>query len=39
MVIVAQVLTTLGGGDMYQGYLFTLAAIVVSGVLQVALIF
>ena len=30
-------ITTLGGGDLYQGYLFTLAAIVVSGVLMILL--
>ncbi|MEP5433887.1 MAG: SulP family inorganic anion transporter, partial [Flavobacteriaceae bacterium] len=30
-------ITTLGGGDLYQGYLFTLAAIVVSGVLMLLL--
>ena len=38
LVIVAlSAITTLGGGDMYQGYLYTLAAIVISGVIMLLL--
>ncbi len=36
-IVLLGAITTLGAGDMYQGYLFTLAAIVVSGILQVIL--
>jgi len=37
VIVILGAITTLGGGDMYQGYLFTLAAIVVSGVLMMLL--
>lgn len=37
VIVLLGAITTLGGGDMYQGYLFTLAAIVVSGVLMLLL--
>ncbi|MGB5437875.1 MAG: SulP family inorganic anion transporter [Maribacter sp.] len=37
VIVLMGAITTLGNGDMYQGYLFTLAAIVVSGVLMVLL--
>lgn len=37
VIVLLSTITTLGGGDMYQGYLYTLAAIVVSGILQIAL--
>lgn len=37
VIVLLGAITTLGGGDMYQGYLFTLAAIVVSGVLMMLL--
>lgn len=35
VIVVLGAITTLGGGDMYQGYLFTLAAIVLSGILMI----
>ncbi|MBT8305486.1 MAG: SulP family inorganic anion transporter [Maribacter sp.] len=35
VIVLLGAITTLGQGDMYTGYLFTLAAIVVSGVLMV----
>lgn len=31
VIVLLGAITTLGGGDLYQGYLFTLAAIVISG--------
>jgi len=34
VIVLLSAITTLGGGDLYQGYLFTLAAIVCSGVLM-----
>ncbi|MGB2398425.1 MAG: SulP family inorganic anion transporter [Flavobacteriaceae bacterium] len=34
VIVLLSAITSLGGGDLYQGYLFTLAAIVVSGVLM-----
>ena len=37
VIVLLGAITTLGEGDMYQGYLFTLAAIVVSGVLMLLL--
>ena len=37
VIVLLGAITTLGNGDMYQGYLFTLGAIVVSGVLMVLL--
>ncbi|WP_291870892.1 SulP family inorganic anion transporter [Maribacter sp.] len=37
VIVLLGAITTLGGGDLYQGYLFTLAAIVVSGGLMVLL--
>ncbi|MGI9550111.1 MAG: SulP family inorganic anion transporter, partial [Aurantibacter sp.] len=37
VIVLLSAITTLGAGDMYQGYLYTLAAIVVSGVLQIVL--
>lgn len=37
VIVLLGSITTLGDGDMYQGYLFTLAAIVVSGVLMLLL--
>ena len=37
VIVLLGAITTLGGGDMYQGYLFTIAAIVVSGVLMMLL--
>ncbi|SDN05477.1 SulP family inorganic anion transporter [Kriegella aquimaris] len=37
VIVLLNAITTLGGGDMYQGYLYTLAAVVVSGVLQILL--
>lgn len=37
VIVLLGAITTLGGGDMYQGYLFTLAAIVVSGFLMMLL--
>ena len=37
VVVILASITTLGNGDMYQGYLFTLAAIVFSGIIMVIL--
>ena len=37
VIVLLGAITTLGNGDMYQGYLYTLGAIVVSGVLMVLL--
>ncbi len=37
VIVLLGAITTLGAGDLYQGYLFTLAAIVVSGVLMLLL--
>ena len=37
VIVLLGAITTLGDGDMYQGYLFTLAAIVFSGVLMLLL--
>ena len=37
VIVLLGAITTLGEGDMYQGYLFTLAAIVLSGVLMLLL--
>ncbi|WP_446050769.1 SulP family inorganic anion transporter [Zobellia laminariae] len=37
VIVLLGAITTLGGGDMYQGYLFTLAAIVFSGILMLLL--
>lgn len=37
VVIVLAAITTLGAGDMHQGYLYTLAAIVISGIIMVIL--
>lgn len=37
VIVLLGAITTLGNGDMYQGFLFTLAAIVVSGVLMILL--
>ncbi|WP_420320883.1 SulP family inorganic anion transporter [Flagellimonas sp.] len=37
VIVLLGAITTLGGGDLYQGYLFTLAAIVVSGILMLLL--
>jgi len=37
VIVLLGAITTLGGGDLYQGYLFTLAAIVFSGILMMAL--
>lgn len=37
VIVLLGAITTLGGGDLYQGYLFTLAAIVLSGILMMAL--
>ncbi|SNY94964.1 SulP family inorganic anion transporter [Flagellimonas pacifica] len=37
VIVLLGAITTLGGGDLYQGYLFTLAAIVISGVLMLLL--
>lgn len=34
VIVLLSAITTLGGGDLYQGYLFTLAAIVCSGALM-----
>ena len=33
VIVLLSSITLLGGGDLYQGYLFTLAAIVLSGIL------
>lgn len=37
VIVLLSAITTLGGGDLYQGYLFTLAAIVCSGLLMILL--
>ncbi|MGI9547512.1 MAG: SulP family inorganic anion transporter, partial [Flavobacteriaceae bacterium] len=37
VIVLLGAITSLGAGDMYQGYLFTLAAIVVSGALMLIL--
>ncbi len=37
VIVLLSAITTLGDGNMYQGYLFTLAAIVVSGVVMILL--
>jgi len=37
VIVLLGAITTLGEGDMYQGYLFTLAAIVISGILMLLL--
>jgi MFS superfamily sulfate permease-like transporter len=37
VIVLLGAITTLGGGDMYQGYLFTLAAVVFSGLLMMLL--
>ncbi len=37
VIVLLSAITTLGAGDLYQGYLYTLAAIVVSGVLMLLL--
>ncbi len=37
VIVLLGAITTLGGGDLYQGYLVTLAAIVCSGVLMIIL--
>jgi len=37
VIVLLGAITTLGGGDLYQGYLFTLAAVVFSGVLMMLL--
>lgn len=37
VIVLLGAITTLGQGNLYQGYLFTLAAIVISGVLMVLL--
>ncbi len=37
VIVLLGAITTLGEGDLYQGYLFTLAAIVVSGILMLLL--
>lgn len=37
VVVILSAITVLGNGDMYQGYLFTLAAIVISGMLLIIL--
>ena len=37
VIVLLGAITTLGQGDMYQGYLFTLAAIVASGLLMILL--
>ena len=34
VIVLLSAITTLGGGDLYQGYLFTLAAIVFAGILM-----
>ncbi|MEX6625652.1 SulP family inorganic anion transporter [Tenacibaculum salmonis] len=39
VVVVLAAITTLGAGDMHQGYLYTLAAIVLSGIIMVILSF
>ncbi|NNF19543.1 MAG: SulP family inorganic anion transporter [Flavobacteriaceae bacterium] len=35
VIVLLSAITTLGKGDLYQGYLFTLAAIVISGIIMV----
>lgn len=35
VIVLLSAITTLGQGDMYQGYLFTLAAVVASGLLMI----
>lgn len=37
VIVLLGAITTLGDGNMYQGYLFTLAAIVISGILMLLL--
>ncbi|NNE01797.1 MAG: SulP family inorganic anion transporter, partial [Eudoraea sp.] len=37
VIVLLGAITTLGGGDLYQGYLFTLAAVVFSGLLMLLL--
>ncbi len=37
VIVLLGAITTLGGGDLYEGYLFTLAAIVFSGLLMLIL--
>ncbi len=37
VIVLLGAITTLGNGDLYQGYLFTLAAIVISGILMLLL--
>jgi carbonic anhydrase len=37
VVVILSAITVLGNGDMYQGYLYTLAAIVLSGILLIVL--
>ncbi len=37
VIVLLGAITTLGGGDLYQGYLFTLAAVVFSGLLMILL--
>lgn len=37
VIVLLGAITTLGNGDLFQGYLFTLAAIVISGVLMLLL--
>jgi MFS superfamily sulfate permease-like transporter len=37
VIVLLGAITTLGGGDLYEGYLFTLAAIVLSGILMLIL--
>ncbi|WP_298779082.1 SulP family inorganic anion transporter [uncultured Polaribacter sp.] len=37
VVVILAAITTLGNGDMHQGFLFTLAAIVISGILLIIL--
>ncbi|MBT8284722.1 MAG: SulP family inorganic anion transporter [Flavobacteriaceae bacterium] len=37
VIVLLGAITTLGGGDLYQGYLFTLAAVICSGVLLMLL--
>lgn len=35
VVVILAAITTLGNGDMHQGFLYTLAAIVVSGIIMI----
>jgi MFS superfamily sulfate permease-like transporter len=37
VVVILGAITTLGNGDMYQGFLYTLAAIVISGIIMIIL--